>query len=61
MPYMRRTLIRVEKGYGLEVGDKIEFISLYIDGTINLHEKIYAIRKGQVEAIWSILGRGKSS
>jgi D-serine deaminase-like pyridoxal phosphate-dependent protein len=41
------------------VGDKIEFIVGYTDTTTMLHEELYAIRDGRVEAVWPVLGRGK--
>jgi D-serine deaminase-like pyridoxal phosphate-dependent protein len=43
----------------LAVGDKLEFIVGYSDTTTMLHEELYAVRKGRVEAIWPVLGRGK--
>jgi D-serine deaminase-like pyridoxal phosphate-dependent protein len=41
------------------VGDKIEFIVGYTDTTVHLHDELYAIRDGRVEAVWPVLGRGK--
>jgi len=41
------------------VGDKIEFVVGYTDTTVHLHEELYAIRDGTVEAVWPVLGRGK--
>jgi D-serine deaminase-like pyridoxal phosphate-dependent protein len=43
----------------LAVGDKVEFIVGYSDTTTMLHNEIYGVREGQVETVWSILGRGK--
>lgn len=43
----------------LRVGDKLEFVVGYSDTTVCLHDEIYGIRDGRVEAIWPILGRGK--
>jgi D-serine deaminase-like pyridoxal phosphate-dependent protein len=42
-----------------EVGDKIEFIVGYTDTTVHLHDELYAVRDGRVEAAWPVLGRGK--
>ena len=42
----------------LRVGDKIELIPSHGCTTINLHDSYYAIRKGLLEAIWPITGRG---
>lgn len=44
----------------MEIGDKVEFISPYIDGTVKLHERFYGMRKGRVETAWKILGRDTS-
>jgi D-serine deaminase-like pyridoxal phosphate-dependent protein len=41
------------------VGDRLEWIVGYSDTTVHLHEDIYATRKGRIEAIWPIVGRGK--
>ncbi len=41
------------------IADKVEFIVGYSDTTTMLHEELYAIRNGRVEAVWPVLGRGK--
>jgi len=41
------------------VGDKIEFVVGYTDTTVHLHEELYAIRDGVIEAVWPVVGRGK--
>jgi D-serine deaminase-like pyridoxal phosphate-dependent protein len=41
------------------VGDKIQFVVGYSDTTTMLHEEMYGVRDGRVEAVWPILGRGK--
>jgi D-serine deaminase-like pyridoxal phosphate-dependent protein len=41
------------------VGDRLEWVVGYSDTTVHLHEGIYATRKGRIEAVWPILGRGK--
>lgn len=38
----------------IEVGDKIEFIVSYCDGTVNRWNKYYVIRNGGLEAVWDI-------
>ena len=40
------------------IGGKIEFIIGYGDTTVCLHDEMYGIRNGRVEAVWPILGRG---
>ena len=43
----------------LEPGDVMEFIPGHGCTTMNLHDRLYAIRDGRLEAIWDIAGRGK--
>jgi D-serine deaminase-like pyridoxal phosphate-dependent protein len=45
----------------IEVGDKIELWAYYNDGTINLHERMYGIRNGEVEEVLPIEGKGKKA
>jgi D-serine deaminase-like pyridoxal phosphate-dependent protein len=40
----------------VEVGDKIELWVQYHDGTINLHDRAYGIRNGEVEEVLKIEG-----
>jgi len=40
-------------------GDPLELIVGFSDTTVFLHDELYAIRDGRVEAIWPILARGK--
>jgi len=43
----------------IRVGDKIEWYVGYTDSTVVLHDVLYGVRRGVVEAAWPILGRGK--
>jgi len=43
----------------LRPGDKIEILPSHGDTTINIHSHYFATRKGKLEAIWEIVGRGK--
>ncbi len=43
----------------MNVGDVIELIPTHGCTTINLHDFFYGIRKGIVECVWPIEGRGK--
>jgi len=43
----------------LNVGDKILLIPSHCCTTVNLHDIMYAVRDGKVEAVWPIAGRGK--
>jgi D-serine deaminase-like pyridoxal phosphate-dependent protein len=44
----------------LKVGDQVEFVVGYSDTTVHLHEEMYAMRNGRVEAVWPISARGRS-
>ena len=44
----------------LEYLQKIEYIPSHCCTTVNLHDWYYGVRKGRLEAIWPISGRGKS-
>ena len=41
------------------VGDPVEFVAGYADATVFLHDTLYGVRAGRVEAVWSVLGRGR--
>jgi hypothetical protein len=41
------------------VGDTLDFIVGYGDETVCLHDRLYGIRDGVVEAVWDIEGRGR--
>jgi D-serine deaminase-like pyridoxal phosphate-dependent protein len=43
----------------LQVGDKIEFVCGHCDTTVNLYNVFFGVRKGIVEAVWPIEGRGR--
>ncbi|MAT15108.1 MAG: alanine racemase [Planctomyces sp.] len=47
------------KSQELRIGDKVELIVGYADFTTPLHDNFIACRKGKVEAIFPIHGRGK--
>ena len=38
----------------VEVGDKIEMAVQYHDGMVNLHRRMYGIRNGEVERVFTI-------
>jgi 3-hydroxy-D-aspartate aldolase len=42
------------------LGDRIEFFPPHCDPTINLYDRMYAVRGARVEAIWDITARGRS-
>ena len=43
----------------VKVGDPLDFMVGYGDTTVCLHDQIYGIRGGVVEAVWDVTGRGK--
>jgi len=43
----------------LEVGDLLDFVVGYGDGTVYLHDVMVGVRNGIVECVWPILARGK--
>jgi D-serine deaminase-like pyridoxal phosphate-dependent protein len=43
------------------LGDRMELLPSHGCTTFNLHDKIYALRKGAVESIWEIAARGRST
>lgn len=42
------------------LGDRIEFFPPHCDPTFNLYDRIYAMRRDRVEAVWDIAARGRS-
>jgi D-serine deaminase-like pyridoxal phosphate-dependent protein len=48
-------------GSALRVGDKVAVIPNHGCTTINLHDEYHVMRRGVLEAIWPIAGRGKSA
>jgi len=49
-----------EPGRLPHLGDRIEFFPPHCDPTINLYDRIYAVRADKVEAVWDIAARGRS-
>jgi 3-hydroxy-D-aspartate aldolase len=43
----------------IKVGEAFDFMVGYGDATVFLHDHIYGIRDGVVEAVWPLSGRGK--
>jgi len=58
--HAENTILKKSGSVDIEVGDKIELIPPYLDGTVKLHDRFYAKRKGRIEAVWKILGRDSS-
>lgn len=41
------------------LGARVELIPSHCDTTVNLHDQLFAMRSGRVEAVWPIPGRGR--
>lgn len=44
----------------LKVGDRVLFIPPHCDPTVNLYDRLYAMRGNTVEGVWDIAARGRS-
>jgi D-serine deaminase-like pyridoxal phosphate-dependent protein len=44
----------------LKLGERIEFFPPHCDPTINLYNRLYAVRGSKVEGVWEIAARGRS-
>lgn len=42
----------------VRLGERLEFIIPHCDPTVNLYDRLYALREEKVEAVWPIAGRG---
>lgn len=47
-------------GFSAKVGDRLEFVVPHCDPTVNLYDRIYAVRGEKVEAAFPVTARGKS-
>jgi D-serine deaminase-like pyridoxal phosphate-dependent protein len=59
MPQEHSRLRFEDPGPRLGVGEKVELWVKDANGTVNLYDKVYAIRNDIVEAVWDLSGRGK--
>jgi D-serine deaminase-like pyridoxal phosphate-dependent protein len=59
MPQEHSRLRLHTPGRDPQIGDKVELWVKDANGTVNLHDRVYIIRKNLVEAVWDISGRGK--
>ncbi len=55
----KRTLVLERPDTKIKPGDAFDFVVSYGDSTVFLHDRLYGVRAGRVEAIWEIQGRGK--
>ena len=49
-----------EAEHELKVGDRLEFVIPHCDPSVNLYDRLYAVRGDKVERVWKIAARGKS-
>ncbi len=52
--------ITSKTGRSVKVGDRLEFIIPHCDPSVNLYDRIFAVRGEQVEAVWRVTARGMS-
>lgn len=50
--------LTLNAGKQVSIGDRLEFIIPHCDPSVNLHDRIYAVRGDQVEAVWKVAARG---
>ncbi|HEY3066937.1 MAG TPA: DSD1 family PLP-dependent enzyme [Methylomirabilota bacterium] len=50
----------VDRDRAPRLGERIEFFPPHCDPTINLYDRIHAVRGERVEAVWEIAARGRS-
>lgn len=53
-------LTPADKARPIALGEKLELYPSHCDTTINLYDRYYGLREGEVEVIWPIAARGKS-
>jgi D-serine deaminase-like pyridoxal phosphate-dependent protein len=46
-------------GRTFEIGERLRIIPNHICVAMNLHERVYGIRNGELEEVWEVAGRGK--
>ena len=51
---------RAAGGLALRLGERIELVPSHCDTTVNLYDAFVVHRSGKPEAVWPIVGRGKS-
>jgi 3-hydroxy-D-aspartate aldolase len=54
-----RLVIQNPQG-AVRLAERIEFFPPHCDPTMNLYDRLYAMRGGRVEGVWDIAARGKS-
>jgi D-serine deaminase-like pyridoxal phosphate-dependent protein len=52
------TSLVVREGFTAKPGDRMWLRPSHVDPTVNLHDRLYALRGDRVEEIWPVSGRG---
>lgn len=50
--------LSLSEGKQVSIGDRLEFIIPHCDPSVNLYDRIFAMRGDQVEAVWKVAARG---
>ncbi|NOZ20324.1 MAG: DSD1 family PLP-dependent enzyme [Planctomycetes bacterium] len=50
-------ILKLDPAVKLAPGDPLEMIVPYLDGTVNIHEKLYCLRGDAVVGTWNVSGR----
>ncbi|MEM4246217.1 MAG: DSD1 family PLP-dependent enzyme, partial [Candidatus Bathyarchaeia archaeon] len=58
--HAENAILRSKGRMRLRIGERLEFYPSYLDGTVNLFDRVHAMRNGRLEAVWAIGGRGRS-
>jgi D-serine deaminase-like pyridoxal phosphate-dependent protein len=53
-------LVVTDRSRAPRLGERIEFFPPHCDPTFNLYDRIHALRRDRVEAVWPIAARGRS-
>ena len=56
--HAEHSLLKLAETVDLGVGDQIDFVVGYVDFTVMNFDRLYGVRRGKLEAVWDILGRG---
>jgi D-serine deaminase-like pyridoxal phosphate-dependent protein len=51
--------LTISPGAAPQIGEKVHVIPGYSDFTLVLHDRVLGHRRGRVEAVWELLGRGR--
>jgi D-serine deaminase-like pyridoxal phosphate-dependent protein len=53
------TTVTLGTAANLQIGEKVHVVPGYSDFTFVLHDRVLGLRRGRVEAVWDLLGRGR--